>query len=285
MNGTIIKGIGGYYYVDIDGVIYECRARGVFRNNKVTPLVGDNVDILVVDADKKKGSIVNISKRKNVFIRPQVANIDDIVIVVSATIPKVDLMLLDKLLILYQVEDIKPLICVNKIDELDNEENDITIVYRKAGYDVVNVSAKESKGINDLEEYIKNKTTVFTGQSGVGKSTIINKILRKDLFKTGNLSEKIARGKNTTRHIELVELPFGGFILDSPGFSSLNIDKVNCCDIEHYYPEFAPYIGKCKFRGCNHVKEIGCEIKKALEQNIIDKDRYERYVKIVTNNS
>ncbi len=284
LSGVIIKGIGGYYYVKIDGDIYECRARGVFRNNKITPLVGDSVDIIIIDEDKKKGNIQNILPRKNEFIRPQVSNVDNVLIVVSATRPQVDFMLLDKLLILYQIEGVKPFICVNKIDELKNEQDNITDVYRKSGYTVINVSGKKGNGISELKEKIKDKTTVFTGQSGVGKSTIINKLMKRNFFETGDLSEKISRGKNTTRHTELVELPDGGYILDSPGFSSLNIDKIKCCDIEQYYPEFLPYIGGCKFVGCSHIKEIGCEIKNALEQNKIDKERYERYVKIFTKN-
>ena len=281
LRGTIIKGIGGYYYVNVGGNLYECRARGVFRNNNIKPLVGDNVDILVVDEDKKKGNIQDILPRKNVFTRPHVSNVDNIVIVVSATVPKVDFMLLDKLLILYQMEGISPFIIVNKIDELESDKNDIADVYGKSGYRVINVSAKENIDISKLEREIHNKTTVFTGQSGVGKSTLINKIIKRDVFETGNLSEKISRGKNTTRHTELVKLSGGGYVLDSPGFSSIDIDKINHLDVEHCYPEFAPYIGKCRFVGCSHIKEIGCEIKNALEQNKIDKGRYERYIKIL----
>lgn len=282
MKGTIIKGIGGYYYVDVDGLVYECRARGVFRNDNIKPLVGDIVDILVLDDETNEGSIQSILTRKNAFIRPPVANVDNIVIVVSATIPKVDLLLLDKMLVIYQMEGIKPFICVNKIDEIDKDACVIQKIYQASGYDVVLVSAKEDIGINNLKYLIKDDTTIFTGQSGVGKSSIINRIIKDNVFDVGALSKKISRGKNTTRHVELVNMDVGGFILDSPGFSSIRIGSLDGKDLQYYYPEFEKYIKDCKFTGCSHVKEIGCKIKKALEDGLIDEGRYKRYVDIYT---
>lgn len=282
MRGTIIKGIGGYYYVDVDGVVYECRARGVFRNDNIRPLVGDVVEILVVDDEMHLGNVQSIFPRRNVFIRPPVANVDNIVIVVSETIPKADLLLLDKLLVIYQMDGIKPLICVNKIDEMDKDVCMIQKIYQASGYGVVMTSAKENVGIDELKCLIKDSTTIFTGQSGVGKSSIINRIIREDVFDVGMLSKKIFRGKNTTRHVELVEMDVGGFIVDSPGFSSVKIDSLDSSELQYYYPEFGGHIRNCRFTGCSHVKEVGCEVKKALEDGRIDEGRYNRYIEIYT---
>lgn len=283
MNGKIIKGIAGYYYVEAGNNIYECRARGIFRNNKIIPLVGDMVEIDIIDEENKKGNVQKILTRKNLFIRPQVANIDNIVIVVSATKPKLDIMLLDKLLVMYQIEGVMPVICINKTDEIDEYNSSIKDIYQKAGYTVFETSAKQNIGIDSLKSMLKDKTSILTGQSGVGKSSLINKILDKDVFEIGNLSEKISRGKNTTRHTELIELSEGGYIIDSPGFSSISIDKINCQELQMYYPEFLEYIGTCKFTGCSHLKEIGCKIKEALDLKKIDEGRYERYKEIYNN--
>ena len=280
MIGTITKAIAGFYYVNVEHNIYECRAKGSFRNNKITPVVGDKVEIVVVDAQKKKGNVEKVLPRKNVFIRPAVANVDNIAIVTSGTTPKVDLMLLDKLLVMYQMQGITPFICINKADELKTDDEVIEHVYRNIGYDIIITSAKVGLGVQKLQDMLKDKTTIFTGQSGVGKSSLINAILGKDMFETGVLSQKISRGKNTTRHIELVELQQGGYILDSPGFSSIKLDKITHEDLEVYYPEFIEYIGGCKFTGCSHIKEIGCRIKDALERGEIDNGRYERYIQI-----
>lgn len=277
MTGKIIKGIAGYYYVNVDNNIYECRAKGVFRNNKITPLVGDKVEIDVIDEDNKKGNVRKILERKNVFIRPQVANVDNIVIVVSATVPKLDIMLLDKLLIMYQIEGVMPVICINKTDDIQEYDGTIKNIYQNAGYLVFETSAKENMGIDSLKAILKDKTSILTGQSGVGKSSLINRILGDNVFEIGNLSEKISRGKNTTRHTELIELKEGGYIIDSPGFSSITLDKIKCHELEMYYPEFENYLGSCKFTGCSHLKEIGCKIKEALDNEKIDKGRYERY--------
>ena len=280
MKGTIIKGIGGYYYVDVNKVVYECRARGVFRNDNIKPVVGDKVRILILDNKNKKGSIEDILPRKNAFIRPPVANIDNIVIVISATIPKVDFMLLDKLLVIYQMEGIKPIICINKIDEGKKNGTSIHKIYDTSKFKVIMVSAKENIGVDELECTIKDATTIFTGQSGVGKSSIINKIIKQDMFDTGPLSKKISRGKNTTRHVELVEIDRGGYILDSPGFSSIKMDEIDVGQLQYYYPEFIDYIPDCKFTGCSHIREVECNVRKALENGFINAERYNRYVDI-----
>ena len=280
MTGKIIKGIAGYYYVEVNNNIYECRARGVFRNKKETPLVGDKVEIDIIDEENKKGNVASILPRKNVFIRPQVANIDNIIIVVSATVPKLDIMLLDKLLIMYQIEGIKPVICINKTDDTNGYDGAIKDIYQKAGYKVFETSAKDNIGIDKLKAILKDKTSILTGQSGVGKSSLINRIVDDNVFEIGTLSEKILRGKNTTRHTELIELKEGGYIIDSPGFSSISLDKINCHELEMYYPEFEEYLGTCKFTGCSHLKEIGCKIKEALDSKNIDEGRYERYKEI-----
>lgn len=277
-----MKGIGGYYYVDVGEEVYECRARGIFRNDKKKPLVGDVVNMLVLDQENKVGNVEDILQRRNVFVRPPVANVDNIVIVVSATVPKVDLLLLDKLLVLYQMEGIKPIVCVNKIDDLTFKHCKIQDIYQASKYDVILVSAKENVGIDELKQLIKDKTTIFTGQSGVGKSSIINRIIIKDVFDVGALSKKILRGKNTTRHVELVKMDVGGFIVDSPGFSSVKVDGLDVEDLKYYYPEFEEYIAKCRFKGCSHVKEIGCSVREALQDGKIDEGRYQRYVSMYT---
>jgi ribosome biogenesis GTPase len=279
--GTIIKGIGGFYYIGTDNGLYECRARGVFRNNEIVPLPGDKVLISIIDENNKKGNLEEILKRNNNLIRPAVANIDQIIIVISVNSPKIDYYLLDKLLITAESKKIKPVICVNKIDlDLNEEHLKIANTYRKIGYSVFSTSSKLKVGFDNLRTVLKDNITVFAGQSGVGKSTILNNLLDSIVMETGKVSEKIKRGKHTTRHAELIELNEGGYIVDTPGFSSFLLENISFIDLEYYYPEFNEQKGYCKFNACSHIKEPGCRVKNAFAEGFIDKGRYTRYISL-----
>lgn len=275
MNGTIIKGIGGFYYVKAaDGCIYECKARGRFRKEGVTPIIGDNVEI---ESDGEKGSIVRILERKNALIRPAVANIDTLVIIAAAASPEPSMTLLDKLTVSALSNDIEPVICVNKIDLTDGSY--IADAYKTAGFKTFMLSAEAGEGIDALMPVLKDRVTAFAGLSGVGKSTLLNRITGGDL-KTGDVSEKIRRGKHTTRHVELFELAEGGFVLDTPGFSSFELYGIKADELWEYFPEMADTAGRCRFRGCSHISEPDCAVKAKLENGEIAKSRYDSYVEL-----
>lgn len=284
MQGTIIKGIAGFYYVEAEGTIYECKARGKFRNNNIIPTIGDNVIISIKEEENStdrypEGTIEEILERKNRLIRPAVANVDQAMVVFSVSYPQIHLDLLDKFLIHIEQEKIEPYILLNKID--DDKASDYQYIvdrYTKVGYKVICLSAKEHINTEIIMPLLKDKTTVFAGPSGVGKSTLINTVQENFAMETGSVSDKIKRGKHTTRHVELMPLKMGGFIVDTPGFTSLNVD-VALEDLEHYFPEFRPYLGECRYRGCAHINETAkdCRIKLALEEGDIIPERYESY--------
>ena len=277
-SGIIIKGIGGFYYVKTSDGIYECKARGVFRKEDISPLTGDRVHISITDEEKKTGSLDSIEPRYSQLVRPAVANVNQIAIVIAAKSPSPDFMLLDKLLITAEMKGLTPVICINKVDlDEDGKCSDIESAYQKAGYSVVTLSKVLGIGYNDFRELLTDKITVLAGQSGVGKSTILNHIMNSMVMQTGNISEKIERGKHTTRHAELLQLEDGGFIVDSPGFSSFELADIEHTELEAHYPEFRDYLGKCRFTGCSHVNEPDCEVKKAFHQGLIDPGRYSRY--------
>ena len=281
--GIILKGIGGFYYVKTENSTYECRARGIFRREDQTPLPGDEVRIAIIDEDRLKGNIEEILPRHSLLIRPHVANINQILIVISVKSPEPDLFLLDKLLITAEFKNIETILCLNKIDLDENQEyNSIILAYEKAGYQILKISNQLDLGFDQLKAVLKNKVTVFSGQSGVGKSTILNKIMNSMVMKTGTLSEKIERGKHTTRHAELIELNGGGFVLDTPGFSSFELSEISHEALERYYPEFGKFLNQCKFTGCGHASEPGCVIKEALHSGLIDEGRYARFVQLFT---
>lgn len=282
VQGTIIKGIAGFYYVKAGQTIYECKARGKFRNKSIVPAIGDNVLISIKEEENStdrflEGTIEEIKERKNSLIRPAVANVDQAMVVFSVTYPEIHLDLLDRFLIHIEKEDIKPYILLNKIDEGQPETYDYIVErYTKVGYEVICLSAKKAIHTERLMPLLKDKTTVFAGPSGVGKSTLLNTIANFSL-ETGNVSDKIKRGKHTTRHVELLALKDGGFVLDTPGFTSLQLEGIDPDELQDYFPELRKYKGACKFRGCTHLHEPGCKVQEALEQGELIKERYDTY--------
>lgn len=277
INGIIIKGIGGFYYIKTDEGIFECRARGKFRNESIAPKAGDNVQISIVDFDKKIGYIEKIYQRKNELIRPPVANIDLAFVVITKTSPTPNLLLIDKILSVTAFHKIETAIIINKKDLKD--VSDLKKIYKS--YKVFVTSAILNEGITEVLDYTKNKIAVFAGASGVGKSSIINSI-GQYFIKTGEISEKIERGKHTTRHTELLPLENGGYIIDTPGFSRLDLEGIEYENLESCFVEFLPYLGKCKYIGCSHIKEQGCSVLEAVESGEIPKTRFESYSNLYT---
>lgn len=281
LKGIIIKGIGGFYYVKVGDNVIECRARGLFRKDNVTPLVGDKVEIRLSD-DENTGYIEKIYGRTSELFRPPVANVDHIVIVFSVQKPDPNLWLLDRFLLLASFEGLDITICFNKIDLINMEEvKCLSEVYEKAGYRVILTSAKSKMGIENLQQSLKDKITVFAGPSGVGKSTLLNNIQSNLKLKTGEVSEKTKRGRHTTRHVELIQLDFGGWVVDTPGFSSLKIDFLEQEDLQLYFKEINKYSHNCKFTGCRHYMEPSCSVKEAVEKGKIHKSRYENYIRFM----
>ncbi|WP_010252397.1 ribosome small subunit-dependent GTPase A [Acetivibrio cellulolyticus] len=277
--GIIIKGIGGFYYVKTEFGLFECKARGIFRKDSFTPLPGDKVSISVSNQDEKVGNIEEIFPRDSQLIRPAVANVNQIAIVIAIKSPQPDFTLLDKLLITVEQKDISAVICINKIDlDKDMEYKNVAESYQKAGYRVLALSSAIETGFDELESALKDKTTAFAGQSGVGKSTILNRVLDSYVMETGKVSDRIERGRHTTRHAELIELKSGGFVVDTPGFSSFELSGLEAGELQNFYPEFRQYFGRCKFTGCMHISEPECEVKAALERGILDYGRHARYV-------
>jgi len=272
--GIITKGIGGFYYIQANEGIYECKARGIFRKNNISPLAGDYCEIQVLP--DFKGNIEKIMPRKNFFVRPPIANIDCMFIVFSVATPSPVPELVDKLSVIALKQNTTPYIIINKTDLSSEDSVDYSDVYIKAGFKVFCVSAITSEGVDELIDFMQGKISVFTGCSGVGKSSILNCILPDRELKTGNVSEKIGRGKHTTREVELIPVN-GGYIGDSPGFSSLEISGITAIELQQYFPEFEKYIGSCRFRGCSHVNEPDCSIKNAVASGLIAKSRYDSY--------
>lgn len=277
MQGRIIKGVGGTYFVATCDDIKKCSIRGIFRKNKIVPTVGDYVEISMLD--EEKGVIEKILNRKNILIRPRVSNIDCAIITFAITSPNINLDLLDRFLILAESQNIENIvICINKIDLGKEEEiQNIKNIYQDI-YPIVFTSTKQNKGIEELKELMKDKVTVFAGPSGVGKSSVINAILPDAKLKTGDISKKIERGKHTTRQVELLEAFENTYIVDSPGFTSLSLDFVEEEDLAYYFKEFRESLGKCKFCDCKHIKEPNCFVKEQIDKTISNQ-RYTRYVK------
>jgi ribosome biogenesis GTPase len=280
MNGTIIKGIGGFYYVDTGESVYECRARGLFRLEQDSPIVGDYVEFLPEEG-KLKGYITAIRERTSRMLRPPVANVDLFALVVAASAPKPDLLLCDKLLLQAALSGVAALIVVNKSDEATSAFKDALLnEYSGSGAKVLFVSAKTGYGLDALSAELKGRITCFAGQSAVGKSSIINALVPGLSLKTGGLSKKTERGRHTTRHAELLRVA-GGYVVDTPGFSLLELLPMEPGDLCLYYPEMKDHLGECRFPDCLHKAEPNCAVKDAVSQGRIPKGRYERYLQLL----
>jgi ribosome biogenesis GTPase len=284
VTGKIIKGIAGFYYVHTHDGVYECKARGKFKKEKVTPLVGDNVKISIDDPDEMKGIVEEILPRKVTLVRPAVANIDQVIIVFALKNPDPNIMLLDKLLVISEYYGIEPILVFNKWDlDSDNDFEKYQSIYEETGYKVVKACAKQGIGIEEVVELLKGKISVFAGPSGVGKSSMLNRIKPGIGLKTGEVSEKIKRGKHTTRHSELISLDGGGWVVDTPGFTSLDISFLEVDEIRDLFPEFSYHSENCRFIDCIHINEPGCGVLSALENEIISESRYTSYKYFIDN--
>lgn len=278
MTGKIIKGIAGFYYVH-DGVdtVYECKAKGIFRNRKVKPLVGDNVEFEALD-EPGKGNIVEIFPRMNELIRPAVSNIDQVIVLFALTEPEPNLNLLDRFLVMMETQQVPVILCFNKMDLSDEAEREkYRTIYETAGYEVRFLSALEGDGVRELRDFMRGRTTVLAGPSGVGKSTMTNRIQPKAEMETGAVSEKIKRGRHTTRHSELFYVEKDTYMMDTPGFSSMYIEDMQPSELRYYFPEFEPYEDGCKFQGCVHIGEKVCGVKTAVSEGKISESRYKNY--------
>ena len=284
MQGKIIKGIAGFYYVNVvESGVYECKAKGVFRKEKIKPLVGDNVRIEILDEENKTGNIVEIFPRKNELIRPAVANIDQALVVFAVTKPTPHFNVLDRFLVMMERKEIPVVLCFNKKDIATSPEiAELEAIYEKCGYPIVFTSALEQENIEEIRRLLLKKTTAIAGPSGVGKSSLINLLQNQVQMETGTISRKIERGKHTTRHSELIAVDADSYIMDTPGFSSLYVNDFEKEELKYYFREFASYEGQCRFQGCDHVHEPGCAVKEALEEGKIHPIRYKNYLEMYT---
>ncbi|SHN15633.1 ribosome small subunit-dependent GTPase A [Gracilibacillus kekensis] len=280
--GKIVKALSGFYYVDYEGGQIQCRGRGVFRQRKITPLVGDHVEFEY--KDKREGYILSIDERKNQLTRPPIANVDQAIIVTSVKQPDLSLHLLDKFLVLVESKGIQPLLFFTKMDLLTEQEA-ITVkgklaYYQRIGYTIEFLSTRDKEMIEQLSIHLNNRVSVFAGQSGVGKTSILNRIVPGLQLETDDISESLGRGKHTTRHVELIPVE-NGLVADTPGFSALDFKEIQLDELPNCFPEFQALQDECKFRGCMHIKEPKCAVKQALENGNILEDRYQNYLQYV----
>ncbi len=280
MQGKIVKGIAGFYYVFVvKSGIYECKAKGIFRKDKRKPLVGDDVELEVLDEVEKKGNITRLLPRKNQLTRPAVANVDQALVIFAMQKPSPNFGLLDRFLVMMRRQQMDAVICFNKKDlASEAEQARLEAIYRKCGCRVVFVSAEKEEGIENLHMLLDGKTTAVAGPSGVGKSSLINLLSPEAQMATGEISSKIDRGKHTTRHSELLMIAEHTYIMDTPGFSSLYLEGLEKEELKDFYPEFAEYEQSCRFQGCVHIHEPECGVKSALSEGKISRERYESYV-------
>ena len=282
MQGKIVKGISGFYYVHVvESGIYECKAKGIFRQQKMKPLVGDDVEIDIISEEKKTGNVAAILPRKNALIRPAVANVDQALLIFAAASPNPNFNLLDRFLVMMGRQDVPVILCFNKCDLItDEQKQEIASIYEASGCKILFVSAKKELGLNALQEILEGKTTTVAGPSGVGKSSLINLLAPEACMETGEISKKIERGRHTTRHAELIQLKGDGYIMDTPGFSSLYLPEMEKEELQDCYPEFAAYEPYCRFQGCSHISEPDCGVKEALSEGKIHPVRYENYCQL-----
>lgn len=282
MKGKIIKGIAGFYYVyGENDEVYECRAKGIFRKENRKPLVGDDVEITILDQEKKEGNLVKILPRKNSLIRPAVANVDQAFVIFAMDDPKPNFLLLDRFLIMMEQADIPAVICFNKKDLAEEQEiRKLYETYRGCGYQVILSSALQEEGIEEIRSILKGKTTVVAGPSGVGKSSLTNLLQKEIRMETGEISRKLKRGKHTTRHSQVIPVGDHTYLMDTPGFSSLYLTDMEEQELKDYFPEFRKYEEQCRFQGCRHIHEPGCAVKEALGSGEISSLRYEDYLNL-----
>ena len=282
MQGKIVKGISGFYYVHVvESGIYECMAKGIFRQQKMKPLVGDDVEIDIISEEKKTGNVAAILPRKNALIRPAVANVDQALLIFAAASPNPNFNLLDRFLVMMGRQDVPVILCFNKCDLITEEQQqEIASIYEASGCKILFVSAKKELGLKELQEILEGKTTTVAGPSGVGKSSLINLLAPEACMETGEISKKIERGRHTTRHAELIQLKGDGYIMDTPGFSSLYLPEMEKEELQDCYPEFAAFEPYCRFQGCSHISEPDCGVKEALSEGKIHPVRYENYCQL-----
>lgn len=282
MIGKIMKGIAGFYYVGVaESGVYECKAKGIFRKDKIKPLVGDDVEIEVLNEEEKLGNIVKILPRRSELIRPAVANIDQALVIFAAREPKPNLSLLDRFLVIMEKQDIPVIICFNKQDLCDEEEvGRLKEIYEACGYPVVLASAKQGEGIEEIKSLLRGKTTTVAGPSGVGKSSLTNLLQNEVQMETGEISKKLGRGRHTTRHSQIIQIEKDTWLYDTPGFTSFYVEEIEKEELRFYFREFSKYEGTCRFQGCTHTHEPGCMVKNALEEGKISKERYENYLEL-----
>lgn len=283
MQGKIVKGIAGFYYVHVaESGLYECKAKGIFRKNKIKPLVGDNVEIEILSEEEKNGSIQEILPRKNTLIRPAVANVDQALLIFAVNRPKPNFNLLDRFLVMMSFQNVETVICFNKEDLAeDGEAQELFRIYQSCKSRVFFVSAKEKQGVDMLRSQLVGKTTTVAGPSGVGKSSLINLLCPDAFMETGEISRKIDRGKHTTRHSELFFMEGNTYLMDTPGFSSLMLPDMEKEELKSFFPEFAEYESACRFNGCMHAREPDCGVKEALKSGQISERRYQSYMEIL----
>lgn len=282
MIGKIMKGIAGFYYVGVvESGVYECKAKGIFRKDKIKPLVGDDVEIEVLNEEEKLGNIVKILPRRSELIRPAVANIDQALVIFAAREPKPNLSLLDRFLVIMEKQDVPVIICFNKQDLCDDEEvGRLKEIYEACGYPVVLASAKQGEGIEEIKSRLRGKTTTVAGPSGVGKSSLTNLLQNEVQMETGEISKKLGRGRHTTRHSQIIQIEEDTWLYDTPGFTSFYVEEIEKEELRFYFREFFKYEGTCRFQGCTHTHEPGCMVKNALEEGKISKERYENYLEL-----
>lgn len=280
IDGRLIKGIGGFYYVETAETIYECKARGIFRQKKITPLVGDLVSITV--NENAENTLDDIKERKNALVRPPLANIDQLFVVSSVVDPAINTFILDRIVAIAEHKSIEPVIVITKID-LDDSYKKYYDIYTKAGFKVILCNNNNGEGADEVKALLRGKVSAFTGNTGVGKSSLLNAIDSRLAIETGKTSKKLGRGKHTTRHCELYRVA-GGYVADTPGFSSVDFERCERImkdDLPYCFREFAPYLNECKFQtSCSHINDKGCAVVKAVNEGAVSQERHSSYVEL-----